>query len=177
MKARKEQSNITERDEQHAVNELRTLLAQRGSGSPSPPDSYWPNLLVRSNQRIDSATSGKALSISWAARVAIPGVIAILSFFIGLHYYYVPDQRKAESSLTAIVLSAPDSAIDSLVSRLHTEDMVKLAPWQDGLFEPTNDQLSDYFLVSGAANDVLETMSMEQVNDVLATLGSRKISI
>lgn len=179
MKGRKEQSNITDRDEQQAVDELRTLLAQRGGdGSSSPPDSYWSNVLVRSNQRIDDETSGKALSISWAARVAIPGVIAILSFFIGLHYYYVPDQPKRESSLTAVVLSSSDSAIDSLVSQgLHVEDMVRLALWQDGLFEPTNDQLSDYFLATGKATEVLEVLSVEQVNDLLVTLGARKNSI
>lgn len=179
MKVRRGQSDITERDEQQAVDELRALLAQPGNeGSPSPPDPYWSNLLIRTNQRIDEATSGKALSISWAARVAIPGVIAILSFFIGLHYYYVPDQPKRESSLTAVVLSSPDSAVDSLVSQgLHIEDMVRLASWHDGIFEPTNDQLSEYFLVTGNATEVLEVLSVEQVNDLLARLGARKNSI
>lgn len=179
MKVRREHSNITDRDEQGVVDELRSLLAQQGNEeSPSPQDLYWSNLLIRTNQRIDEATSGRALSLSWAARVAIPGVIAILSFFIGLHYYYVPDQPKRESSLTAVVLSSPDSAVDSFVSQgLHIEDMVRLASRHDGIFEPTNDQLAEYFLSTSKATEVLEVLPVEQVNDLLVTLGTRKNSM
>ena len=179
MKPRKEQSNIADQDEQQAVTELRALLAQREiDGSPSQTDAYWSNLLIRTNQKIDGVTSGKALSISWAARVAIPGVIAILSFFIGLHYYYVPDQPSRQSSLTAVVLSSSDSAVDSLVSQeLHIDDMIKLATGHDGIFEPTNDQLSEYFLSTGKPTEIVNVLSAEQVNDLLVTLGTRKAAI
>jgi hypothetical protein len=69
---------------------------------------------VKINGKIDDATSGKALSISWAARVAIPGVVAIVSFLVGLHYF-APDASRHAPSVAEVVLALPPAAIDSLL--------------------------------------------------------------
>ena len=174
MKLRSEHPHIKDEDERRATEELRALIAQQAGDTP-PADAYWSNQLVRSNQRIDAATSGRALSISWAARVAIPGIVAILSFFIGLKYYYVPDQPKHDGSLAAVVRSASDDVVDSLASRsLSVEELASISP---DLLDPTTEQLYEYFLTTGGTNSVLDGLSNDQVSDILGKLGSQQGAI
>jgi hypothetical protein len=172
MRFRQAKNLATDRDEQQLEEEVRRLAA--GEPQPSgPSDAYWPNLLVRVNSRIDEATSGKALSLSWAYRVAIPGVFAILAFFIGLKYYApAPELRK--TSLEAVVLSLPSQSADSLVVHpervdpsLSVEEVINSDP-----LEVPRDAAADYFIEHGGSTVLMESMSEEQVSAVLAVLGS-----
>ncbi|HMK38239.1 MAG TPA: hypothetical protein VK569_02785, partial [Bacteroidota bacterium] len=73
MKYRMEKIPLTAEAERELTSEIRQLAGSTGDGkAPGPSDAYWQNLVVKINARIDDATSAKALSISWAARVAIP---------------------------------------------------------------------------------------------------------
>ena len=99
MKRRLLESAVKDEQEQEAVEELRQALRQADlSLEHLPSETYWSNLLVRTNERIDHATSGKAISLSWAARVALPGVITIVFFFVALRYYYEPGQSGNNTS-------------------------------------------------------------------------------
>jgi hypothetical protein len=168
----------TDAEEQQAAGELKALLSLRSSTGPTAPsEPYWPNLIVRTNQRIDEATSGKAISISWAARVAIPGVVALIFFFIGLHYY-VPQQPVQGSTLTAVVSSLPAEVVDSLLAEpQQIESSTASSELRAGLVAVSGEQLTEYLIADGKVGSVLETMSDQQVNDFLVTLGSTKTNL
>ncbi len=172
MKFRQEKSSGTDADERRLEDEVRRLAGSE-PGARGPEDPYWANLPVRINARIDEATSGKALSLSWAYRVAIPGVLAILSFFIGLHYY-TGGTSESKSSLEAVVLSLPAPAADSLIVHpervdpgLSVEDVINT----DALSVPDS-EAADYFIERGGSTALMEAMSEDQVSAVLAVLGS-----
>ena len=75
-------------DEQKLAAEIERMTGgTRRTDEHDLPGTYWSNMLVKTNSRIDDVSSVRALSIGWALRVAIPGVVAIISFLIGLHYY------------------------------------------------------------------------------------------
>src|SRR4030042_6452064 len=104
MKRRLLGSAVTDGQEQQAVEELRQALRQTDlSPEHAPSEPYWSNLLVRTNERIDHATSGKAISLSWAARVALPGVITIIFFFVALRYYYEPEPSGSHTPLFVVI--------------------------------------------------------------------------
>ena len=160
-------------DERRAVEELKTRLRSLHEPHPVLPYSYWSNLLVRTNDRIDNATSVRAISISWAARVAIPGVVAILFFFIGLHYY-VPDRPKSENSVTSMVNTLPQEAVDSILSdpeRLGTS--LSVGDVSPDIFQFSTEQISDYLLAAGGAQTVVENMSDNEVATLLSALDTR----
>jgi hypothetical protein len=164
----------TEFDEQKDEESLKALLQKSGAaGESGPSNSYWSALLARTNQRLDDATSGKALSISWAARVAIPGVVAILFFFIGLHYY-VPEPPPSQGSpLATVLLSLPEETQDSLLlepSERH--ESLSRQDFYEDVFELSNDQITTYFIETGSTGTVLETMTDQEMKDLLATLSS-----
>lgn len=169
---------VTDAEEQQATGELKALLSARNSPGPTAPSPpYWSNLIVRTNQRIDQATSGRAISISWAARVAIPGVVAIIFFFIGLHYY-VPEQPVQGSTLTTVVSSLPADVVDSLLAQpQQIESPVSSSELRAGLVAVSHEQLSEYLISDGKVGSVLETMSDQQVNDFLVALGSKKTDL
>lgn len=171
MKFRMDKPAAPEFNEADEANRLKALETQAGGVERQrPPDAYWSNLLIRTNQRIDEATSGKALSISWALRVALPGVLAIVSFLIGLHYY-VPDEPVPANSLYALVQAMPDSSVDSLLVQTGNFDNAVAA---DALYSESSElppeQIADYFIMNGGTSTVLETMNDQQVNALLATL-------
>ncbi len=175
MKYKYGKPSITDDDEQRETTEVRRLAAQHGdNGFNSPPDAYWGNTIVRTNNRIDRATSGKALSISWAARVAIPGVVAIISFLIGLHYY-VPEPRKEDNSLTAIVGMLASDEIDSMnVVPPDVDVSLSVPNYHGDVFELSSADIADYFLASGGVSTLMETLPSGQVDDLLIQLGSQK---
>lgn len=172
MKFRTEKPEMTNSDEQQLVDEIRLMAASELPGpEQARPDAYWQNLIVRTNKRIDDATSGVALSISWAARVAIPGVVAILSFLIGLHYY--APEKTGESSLTAVVLSLPAATIDTLlVDPSAVSPAMNIEDVATDPFDIPREQVADYFINTGSARELMESMTDEQAHDVLAMLGS-----
>jgi hypothetical protein len=173
MKFRQSKPPIDEGLEEDLARNLRELSREEGSAGPPPqPDAYWSNLLVRTNERIDDASSGKALTISWAARVAIPGVIAILSFLVGLHYF-VPYRAGREPSLQAVVLSLPARTMDTLLldpSRVG----VTMTPADIGIdpFEPSRKEISEYLFAEGAVSENASLLSDDQMTEVLARLST-----
>jgi hypothetical protein len=155
---------------------VRSLAAAGGTGpetAEGPPEAYWQNQLVRLNRRIDDASSGRAISISWAARVAIPGVVAILSFMIGLSYY-VPEKPRTDDALKAVVQSLPEEAVDSLLGDATRPDLSDVSvDLRAGLFDISSTEVADYMLATGEASTLLESLSDAQVDEVLARLGTR----
>jgi hypothetical protein len=135
---------------------------------------YWSNLLVRTNERLDAAASGKAISLSWVFRVALPGVVAILFFFIGLHYY-LPVKPVTQGSIRSVVASLPEADLDSVLadpSRFH--ESLSVADLGENVFDVSSAQIREYFLQAGETQNALESLTDEQLSDVLATLDQKK---
>ena len=102
MKSKQPTPEHRDAEEREASNELRTLLRPNELLEQGPDDAYWHDLIARTNRRLDEAASGKAISISWAARVAIPGVVAIIFFFVSGIILY-SKIRKLEADQTELV--------------------------------------------------------------------------
>jgi hypothetical protein len=171
MKFRQEHPDITESDERQLVNEVQALELET-QGRPAPPisEAYWQNLIVRTNQRVDAATSGKALSISWAARVAIPGVVAIVSFLVALQYY-VPVQKHQHSDVESIVLALPPNAIDSLLTDPSLTDETLVAVAANGnLFSVPSEQIGEYLIENENATTVVDLLPEQQADKMLDIL-------
>lgn len=172
MKLRQEKTEITDAEERELEESVRRLAAQAGDPTPSaPPPPYWQNLIVRINSRIDHEESGKMLSLHWALRVAIPGVVAILSFVIGLHYY-VPEKRTQEESVSAAILSLPAQSVDSLLlNPSPLAGSLSIAEVEGNLFEVTQDQIGEYLITHGSVQTLVETLSDQQLGEVMVQLG------
>ena len=179
MKRRLLGSAVTDGQEQQAVQELRQTLRQTDlSPEHAPSETYWSNLLVRTNERIDHATSGKAISLSWAARVALPGVITIIFFFVALRYYYEPEPSGSNTSLVAVVASLPGAVIDSLAVQGTSSGLsMTTVDLNQSFMEPSDDQLADYLITSGSVGVALEAMEDEQIREVLTSLGSQQVQL
>jgi hypothetical protein len=157
-------------EEHQAENDLWELLRAKKFGESEPASAYWQSLIVETNRSIDAVSSGRALSVSWAARVAIPGAIAILFFFIGLHYY-VPQREPADMSVTELMLSLPTQTQDSLAARIINGlgDVQSESEVYDQLFEPAGADLSEYLSVTNREM-LLETLPDDQIDDLLMLL-------
>jgi hypothetical protein len=179
MKRRLLGSAVTDEQEQRAADELRQALRQADLPPEHvPSETYWSNLLVHTNERIDHATSGKAISLSWAARVALPGIITIVFFFVALRYYYEPGQSGSNASLVAVVASLPGGVIDSLAVQATSSGLsVPTADLDQSFMQPSDDQLADYLIARGNFGVALEAMEDEQIREVLATLGSQQVQL
>jgi hypothetical protein len=173
MKFRQSTPLPDEAAEGELTSSVRRLAAQRGGGDlERPPGAYWQNLLVRTNAGIDDASSGKAITLSWAARVAIPGVVAILSFLVGLRYF-VPDHPGIEPSLTSVVLTLPQGVLDSIQTERSAMDrLVDIAEAGVDVFELSRDDVSRYYLEEGQLPDAAASLNDQQVTEVLALLTS-----
>lgn len=168
MKLSKNKEKIDEETARSIEEELRTYASKESERVPPKP--YWANSLVRINARIDEATSGRSLSLSWAVRVAIPGIVAIITFLIGLDYY-IPDPRPTSPSMQSFFLSLPASTIDSLTA---IDDGASLAvselPTARSFSEA---QIAEYFISAQASEELVETMSEEDLNSLFSLLQSR----
>jgi hypothetical protein len=174
MKLRFGTPSIDDQEERRLEEEVRRLSADQPS-SGGPADPYWANLLVRTNRRIDEATGPKALTISWAARVAVPGVLAILSFLVGVRYF-IPPQPNAAAPLKSVVLSLPESAMDTILgdpSRISPG--ITLAELDVDPFAIQKEELAEYLIAAGNVRSVTETLNDDQVTDVLTILGSQNV--
>jgi hypothetical protein len=157
--------------EEDLVQSLRRL-GETEPQAPPPPDAYFQNLIARTNARIDEASSGRALTISWAARVAIPGVVAILSFLIGLHYF-VPRHGAEGPTLKAVVLSLPAQTIDSLM--LEPSRMSSALTLTDVAIDPFvigREDAMDYLFGEGNLSDAAGLLTEKQMTQVLALLST-----
>ncbi len=171
MKFRQERRDIPESEERELVDAVRALEREAGEGTVPPiSQTYWQNLIVRTNRRVDAAASGKAISISWAARVAIPGVVAIVSFLIALRYY-VPVQTHQHSDVESIVLALPDRAVDSLLTdvALPEETLVAVAA-NENLFDVPSEQIGEYLIANGNTTMLVELLPEQQANQMLDVL-------
>jgi hypothetical protein len=173
MKYRMEKNPLTGEAERELTSEIRQIagLSEGGEGS-RPPDAYWQNLVVRINGKIDNATSGKALSISWAARVAIPGVVAIVSFLVGLHYY-VPDATRHEPSVADVVLAFPPAMIDSLlIDPSRADPSLSVEDVAADVFVFSRQQIAEYFIDNGNPGAALDGVSDRETNTILTVLAT-----
>lgn len=169
MKLRKEKIELTDDGEREAVHAVQQLARETGYLEHGEPAAgYFSALMVRTNETIDRVTSGRALSISWLARVAVPGVVGILFFFIGLHYY-VPERSSTTISEAVKSLSAED--IDSLAINALAENSA--SDLQPDVFEVSNEQLADFYVSSASPVVVLESLSEQQQKEVASILESR----
>ena len=175
MKGRTEFQLPSEQDERQAVEDLKAQLVRLNDISPGLPSVHWANLIVKTNQKIDDATSAKALSISWAARVAIPGVVAILFFFIGLHYY-APNLPTKEGSVASLVSTLPSATVDSIITdperfdvNLSEEDIAA------DIFQFSSDQISEYLIAKGNMQTAVDDLNDSDVATLLGVLNKENM--
>ncbi len=171
MRLRFDKRLPTDEEEETLHQSLRELAA----GDPpqdAPDPAYWQNLPIRLNRALDEATSGKALSLSWAARVAIPGVVAILSFLIGLHYY-APDRAGSGKSLQEVAMALPPSAVDSLYVASLTSNDTTFSGTVDGDFlQFSGDFASEYYLEHAGTAMLVEDLTDQELREVLVVLSA-----
>lgn len=168
MKFRKPDSGLDEQAERALEDEIRALA---GPSPDGPPPAFWQNLLVRTNARIDDVASGKSITISWAARVAIPGVVAILAFLVGLHYYG-PTLTADRDRLADLIGGLSVPAQDSLMER-YAIDAETLVPAVAGeVFNVTVSQAQEYYLDHAELSALSELLNEDQVSFVLTALES-----
>jgi hypothetical protein len=171
MKFRQTTPRVDEAAERELQESLRKMSGQDGSQRKDVPDAYWQNLLVRTNRQIDEVSSGKGITISWAARVAIPGVVALLSFLIGL-YYYTPELMERGDALADVIVALPNEAADSLFENYPLKTSLGLEVVEDEMMDVSSSQMRDYFIEEGGVTSVLEALTDEQVSEVLTLLES-----
>lgn len=171
MKFRQEKIHIGDEAEHSLEAEVRALTGS-GEKDPKIPDTYWTNLPVRINSRIDEATSGRAMSISWALRVALPGAVAIVSFLVGLHYY-VPDVPQKGESISEFVLSLPPASLDSILSDpMRLDPPISVEELGPDVFTVSRTQIAEYLVSSGNLPAALDGLSNQETNELLAVLSS-----
>jgi hypothetical protein len=166
MKFRVHRPDLDPREEEMLAREIRELSAGEPASSP-PADPYWPNMLIRVNRRIDEASSGVAVSLSWAARVAIPGVVAVLSFVIGLQYY-VPKPSGDVSMKDLLARGGMDSLI---VQQGDEQNAVAQELLADAYLDLSHEQLSEYLVDNATPSAVMDVLPEADVREVLSTLG------
>ena len=171
MKLRLEKGRIIERNEEEMAAEVRRLEQSSPPEAAHPPtDAYWQNLIIRTNARIDEATSGKALSLSWAWRVAIPGVFAIVSFLIGVHYY-VPGQPDERVTVASVLSTLPSAAIDSLLlDPSQIEPTLSVTEIGGEMFDFSREQIADYLAVNGNTSAAADGLTEKEKDEIFALL-------
>lgn len=174
MKFRQDKPQLSESEEQALVHEIRDLALQKSPlEHPVVSLTYWQSLIVRTNQRIDHVISPMALSISWALRVAIPGVVAVLSFVIGLHYY-APVRPSAENGMNSAVQALADRDVDSMVTSSALADGAIQAAATVGnqVFDVSKDQIVDYLIENERETTLVESLDDQQANALLIALAN-----
>ena len=171
MRLRADRPKVTDEEERALEASVRELSLGQAE-IPPPADAYWQNLPVRINRRVDDATSGKAISLSWAARVAIPGVVAVLSFLIGLRYY-APDRAETPASLVEATSTLPAATVDSLVaSLLFAADSAPDDAATGWAVSVPHDMASDYLCEHEGTSVLLGDLTDTEVKHLLLALGS-----
>jgi hypothetical protein len=176
MKLRQQKIEMTDQSEREEAEIVRHLAREAGEAEPAPSNTYFATLIARTNERLDYVTSGKALSISWLARVAIPGVVAILFFFIGLHYYN-PETGGGSHSLVEEMKTLSSADLDSLIVESASENSLPNADLHSDLFQVSNEQLAEFYITSESPLAVLELLPEQQQKEVAAILESRSINL
>jgi len=171
MRLRFDKRQPTDEEEESLSRSLRDISAG-DPGLQAPHPVYWQNLPIRLNRALDEATSGKALSLSWAARVAIPGVVAILSFLIGLRYY-APDRDGSPQAFREVAMAMPPTAVDSLyVASLASTDTMTARGVEKDIFQVPADYAREYYLENTGTVTLVDDLSEQELREVLAVLSS-----
>lgn len=168
MKFRKTIAELERTAEKELEDQIRT--ENRGGGAPELPHEFWNALRVRTNERIDHAASGKAITMSWAARVAIPGVVALLSFLVGVHYY-APLPGPPAAPLLSVLNDLPVQTVDSLVLASATViDSADAELVNATVFDAGSDEIAAYLLESGGASGVGEFLDDDDMDQILQSM-------
>jgi len=153
-------------------DDIRRLSASLPRPS-EPPDAYWQNLSVRVNERIDRATSGRALSLAWAARVALPGVIAVVGVLTALHYY-VPEPRSMGVPVASVLASLPAKDLDSLLTDpAQVEPDLSVDELAGDVFVISREQCAEYLVANGGTSEAVDELSPSEAGVLLASLETR----
>jgi hypothetical protein len=158
--------------ERVAESELEERIREEAGKGEAPvlPPAFWNSLRVRTNERIDRATSGKAITLSWVVRVALPGVVALLSFLIGLHYYS-PLPESATVPLASVLEALPSPAVDSLLwASVSVADSVDAEIVHATVFDAASDEIAAYLVDSGAAAEMGAFLDEEDVDAILRSM-------
>jgi len=168
MKRSRERPDI-EREEQEITETLRAVTAGYGK-NPEPNSPYWDDLIVRTNKRLDEATSARAISVSWAARVALPGIVSIIFFFVGLHYY-IPERSNEPNPISAIVADLSEEVQDSLMDELVRAQVAAYdADRYDEIFEIPEDEILSYLLTTEGEGEMFEALSEAEASELLSSM-------
>lgn len=168
MRFRMSAAELERTAEEELENRIRA--ANTRGGMPVMSRDFWNDLRVRTNERIDRAGSGRAITLSWAARVAIPGVVALVSFLVGLHYY-APFPGPAGTPLASVLAELPDGSVDSLVvSAAAAVDSADADLVNDTMFDAGADEIAAYLVEAGAATEVGEFLADGDVDRILQAM-------
>ena len=173
MWTRQRTEHPSDEEEKRERERLTSLLSGQPEEAPDP--AYWQELMAGTNRRIDNASSARALSVSWVARVAIPGAVSILFFFIGLHYY-VPERKPDQVTVIEIVSMLPEESQDSLVAYLLDRTALSdsgLVFYGD-LLELSEDEVEQYMVASGHTAVLLKSLPDEHIGELISLLQTRK---
>jgi hypothetical protein len=169
MRLRHERKQLTDEEEEALELSVREL-AGADAETPLPP-AFWSRQIVDTNTRIDDSTSGFAISLSWAARVAIPGVVAVLAFLIGLKYY-APEKISSES-LRQATAALPEAAVESLyVASVAVSDTAVIGEINKSLLALNDEKAAEFFVEHAAEGTLVEDLSDQELREVLAALSS-----
>ncbi len=169
MRLRHDRHYPTDEGEEALERSVREMDRAEEGAPPAP--EFWSRQRVDINRRIDEATSGVALSLSWAARVAIPGVVAVLAFLIGLKYY-APEHTAAESLRQATAALAPADIESLYVSSVAVNDTATLSDIERNLHALNRTAAQEYYVENALTSTLVEDLSDQEVHEVLAALSS-----
>jgi hypothetical protein len=170
MWTRQPPEQYSDAEERQEGERLKSLLSRNESGE-QPHADYWQNLIGGTNRRVDDVSSAKALSISWVARVAIPGAVAILFFFIGLHYY-VPERETNHVTVTEIISGLPLASQDSLLNYLMERAFIPDSDlvFNEDILDLSEYEVEQYLTASENTAVLLEALPEEEFKELLSLL-------
>jgi hypothetical protein len=169
MRLRHDRKQVTDQDEEELERSVRELAG--AEGEPPQPPAFWSRQIVDINQKIDDSSSGVAISLSWAARVAIPGIVAVLAFLIGLKYY-APERTSAESLRQATAVLSP-AAVESLyVASVMEPDTAVVKEINRNLLAVNSEKAEEFYVENAMERTLVEDLSDQELREVLAALST-----
>jgi hypothetical protein len=169
MRLRHEKIQVTDEEEETLEQSVRELSG--ADGETPPPPAFWSRQIVDINTRIDESTSGVAISLSWAARVAIPGVVAVLAFLIGLKYY-APEKISSET-LRQATAGLSEAAVESLyVASVAAPDTAVIGEINKSLIALNDEKAAEFYVEHAAERTLVEDLSDQELREVLAALST-----
>lgn len=113
------------------------------------------------------------MSVAWAARVALPGVIAVVGVLSALHYY-APEPRSAGMPVASVLASLPAKDLDSLLTDpAQVEPEISVDELAGDVFLVSREQCAEYLVASGGTSEAVEELSPSEAGVLLASLETR----